>query len=167
MTGCSQEPASNSQVQTGPVLIEPRVSVGKVRAGMTSQQVLNELGQPDRKTGAALEYSSLGFAVIPGSNGIVAAVMCGDVTGLSGPFVSAFKGHTKQGIGMRSSREEVLQAYGEPALSEKFPRALESLQYPALGLTFTLEAGRVHHIIVRLGTTTETNRTVTLEPPPP
>ena len=163
-TGCSQEPSSNAQTQTGPLLIEPHVRVGKVRSGMTAQQVVSELGQPQRKIGMALEYSGQGFAVIPDSNGMVTAVMCGDVTGINGPFVTAFKGQTKEGIGMRSTREDLVKAYGEPAVSQKFPRGLESLQYAALGLTFTLEAGKVHHLIVRFGSTVETNRTITLEP---
>ena len=98
---------------------------------------------------------------------IVAAVLCGDVTGINGPFVKAFTGRTKEGIGMRSTRQEVVKVYGDPTVSEKFSRGLESLQYPMLGLTFTLEGGKVHHMIVRIGGALETNRTVTLEPPSP
>ena len=93
--------------------------------------------------------------------------MCGDVTGINGPFVKAFKGRTKEGIGMRSTREDVLRAYGEPTESEKFRGGLESMKYQPLGITFTLEGGKVHHMIVRLDGEAETNRTVTLEPAGP
>jgi hypothetical protein len=165
LAGCSEKTDSNQAIATGPVLIEPRVCVGKVRAGMSLQEIQKELG-PAQRRGNALEYSSFGFAVMFDSNGTVNAVMCGDVTGINGPFVTGFKGRTKEGIGMRSTRDEVVNAYGQPTVSETFPRGLESMQYPVLGVTFTLEGGQVHHLIVRLGSSVETNRTVTLEPPP-
>jgi len=165
LSGCTEKSDSNQAIATGPVFVEPHICVGKVRAGMNLQQVQSELGPPQRRANA-LEYPSLGFAVISDSNGTVSAVMCGDVTGINGPFVGAFKGRTKEGIGMRSTRDEVVRAYGQPTVSETFARGLESMQYPVLGLTFTLEGGQVHHLIVRLGSSVETNRTVTLEPPP-
>jgi hypothetical protein len=47
------------------IVIEPGVSIGPVRSGMTIQQVVAELGEPDRKEEAALEYWDLGLSVIP------------------------------------------------------------------------------------------------------
>lgn len=133
------------------MLIEPKVSVGKIHAGMTREQVVAELGPPERQTATALEYPRLGLAVMPGPDGVIRVVMCGDVTGINGPFVKAFKGRTKENIGMNSTRGEIITAYGEPGESEKMHLGLESLKYPDLGFAFTLDAGKVHHIIVRLG----------------
>ncbi len=133
------------------MVIEPRVAVGKIRAGMTLQQVVAELGEPGRRTATALEYPRLGLAVMPGAEGVVQVVMCGDVTGIKGPFVAAFKGRTREGLGMNSTRDEVIKALGDPPQNEKMKLGLESLGYPALGLTFTLDGGKVHHMIVRLG----------------
>jgi hypothetical protein len=158
--GCSDD--SGQTATRSPILIEPQVRVGKVRAGMSRDQVLAELGKPDRQTANAFEYTKLGFAVLPGSNG-VAAVMCGDVTGINGPLVKAFNGRTKEGIGMNSTREDVIKAFGEPTANEKFIAGLESMQYSPLGLTLTLEGGKVHHLIVRLQTNID--RTVNLPPP--
>jgi hypothetical protein len=132
------------------MLIEPNISVGKVRVGMSVQQLVAELGEPPRRTANSLEYPKLGFAVMPGPDGIVQVVMCGDVTGLNGPFTKVFSGRTKEGIGMNSSKEDLLKAFGEPTKSERMQGGLESLQYAETGMTFTLEAGKVHHIIVRL-----------------
>ena len=67
---------------------------------------------------------------------------------------------------MLSTRAELLKAYGEPSEGESFRGGLESMKYQPLGITFTLEGGKVHHMIVRLGAQSETNRTVTLEPAP-
>jgi hypothetical protein len=157
---------SGQQATSEPIVIEPNVGVGNVRAGMRVQQMVAQLGEPQRRTANALEYTRLGFAVLPDSNGVVKVVMCGDVTGINGPLVKAFAGRTKEGIGMHSTREDVVKAYGEPTENEKFRGGLESLKYQPLGITFTLEGGKVHHMIVRLGGSQETNRTVTLEPAP-
>jgi len=168
LTACSDNSNQGASApQPGePSLIEPNVRVGKVVAGMTVKQLVTQLGEPQRRTAKALEYTQLGFAVVPDSNGVLSIVMCGDVTGIHGPFVKAFTGRTKEGIGMFSTRDELLKAYGEPTESEKFPGGLESMKYQPLGMTFTLERGKVHHIIVRLGAASETNRSVTLEPAP-
>jgi len=162
--GCSDQSEGSSSAQNPPMVIDPHISVGKVRAAMTVDQVIAELGKPERRTATALEYSRLGLAVLPGSNGPVQVVMCGDVTGINGPFVKAFTGRTKEGIGMNSTRDEVIKAYGEPTSSEKFIGGIESLQYAPLGLTLTLEGSKVHHMIVRLQNQ-ELDRTVNLPSP--
>jgi hypothetical protein len=163
--GCSERTdgtAPNTAGTNAASFIEPQVAVGKIHSGMTAQQVVEAIGPPERKLANALEYPRLGLAVMPG-DGPVQVVMCGDVTGINGPFVSAFSGRTKEGVGMRSSREDVIRAYGEPAQGEKMRFGLESLTYPALGLTFTLEGGKVHHIIVRLPAA-ESEPTIAIEP---
>lgn len=168
--GCandSDQAASGAVATNTPILIEPNMSVGKVRAGMTLSQVVAELGEPPRRTATALEYPQLGFAVLPGPDDLAQVVMCGDVTGINGPFVKAFRGQTKEGIGMNSTREQVIRAYGEPTQAEKMRAGIESLKYQGLGITFTLEGGKVHHMIVRLRSPQEPDRTVTLEPAPP
>jgi hypothetical protein len=167
--GCSEKAdrsVSESAGTNPPVLIEPNISVGKVRAGMTLQQAVAELGEPQRRTAHALEYTRLGLALVPGPDGTVQVVMCGDVTGINGPFVKAFTGRTKEGIGMRSTRAEIIKAYGEPTANEKFWGGLESMGYPSLGITFTLDGGKVCHMIVRLRGAQPVDRTVTLEPAP-
>ncbi len=165
--GCSETSdqfTGDVAITNAPMVIEPNLSVGKVRAGLTVQQVVAELGEPQRRTATALEYPRLGLAVMPGPDGLAQVVMCGDVTGLTGPFVRAFTGRTKEGIGMNSTRQEIVKAYGEPTQSEKMRGGIESLKYQPLGITFTLERDRVHHMIVRLHAPTEPDRTVTLEP---
>src|SRR6266853_3880531 len=167
LTACSDNSNQcDSAPQPGdPPRIEPNVRVGKVVAAMTLKQLVTQLGEPQRRTAKALEYTQLGFAVVPDSNGVVSIFMCGDVTGVHGPFVKAFTGRTKEGMGMLSTRDELIKAYGEPTESEKFIGGIESLQYAPLGITFTLERGRVHHMIVRLHTQ-ESDRTVNLAPVP-
>jgi hypothetical protein len=166
---CSEKPSEAAAGVAGAnstLLIEPNIAVGPVRAGMTVEQVVAELGEPQRRPSNSLEYTRLGLAVMPGPDGKVQVVMCGDVTGINGPFAKAFTGRTKEGIGMYSTREEIIRAYGDPTASEKMRGGLESLQYEPLGMTYTLEDGKVHHMIVRLRGPQQPNRTVTLEPTP-
>jgi len=161
--GCSdksvQTPAANVSLS-----VEPNVGVGPVHKGMTAAQVIAVLGEPPRRPGKALEYPALGLAVIPGSNDVVQIVMCGDVTGINGRYVEAFTGKTKEGIGMKSTREDLVKAFGEPRDTQTFPGGAESVPYPALGITFTLERGRVHHMVVHLESAPD--RTVTIETAP-
>jgi hypothetical protein len=66
-----------------------------------------------------------------------------------GPFTKAFAGHTKEGIGIGSSRADVIHAYGEPtakqAGGEGWPN-FEVLRYRPLGLYFRLRDDRVDTI---------------------
>lgn len=160
VVSCRDKGKSNVVTENPPLLIEPGVSVGKVRTGMTLSQVRTELGEPQRATPNALEYTALGFAVMPGPDGEVQVVMCGDVVGNSGPLVRKFTGRTKEGIGLGSTRESVVKAYGEPSKDEKFLGARESMRYDSLGITFSLEDGKVHHMIIRLNAPSPTNSAV-------
>jgi len=168
-TSCSQQSgrteAENFKSNTA-IQIEPNSSVGNIRAGMTLEQVVTQMGEPPRRTSNSLEYPRLGLAVMPGPQGVVQIVMCGDVTGINGPFVKAFTGRTKEGIGMYSTRQDVIKSYGEPTSSERMRGGVESLQYQPLGITFTLEGDKVYHMIVRLGTSPPLDRSVSLEPVP-
>ena len=166
LAACSNNSESGGHGANEPLLIEPHVSVGKVRAGMSMKQIIADLGEPQRRTSSALEYANLGLAVVHDTNGVVQAVMCGDVTGIRGPYVKAFTGRTKEGIGMNSTRDEAVRAFGEPTSSERIAGGLESLKYIPLGISLTLEGGKVHHMIVMLAGAGEPDRSVTLEPAP-
>jgi len=164
--GCSEQPEQAAGQVNPPMSIEPGVAVGSIRAGMPVQEVIARLGKPERQTANALEYTRRGFAVMPNSEGLVQVVMCGDVTGLGGPLVKAFNGRTKEGIGLTSSRQDVVKAYGEPDVDEKLRGGTESMRYNSLGITFTLEAGKVYHMIVRLSAPAAPDRTISIEPVP-
>jgi outer membrane protein assembly factor BamE (lipoprotein component of BamABCDE complex) len=151
--GCSEDQViiSDPEDTREAGLIEPGKAVGGIRIGMTVRDVIEAFGEPDRRTSNALEYLKRGFAVMPDAQGVVRVVMCGDVTGLGGPLVKRFAARTTSGIGMGSTREEVLRVFGQPTVEETHMGSRESLDYRELGVTFSIEQGKVHHIIVRLG----------------
>jgi hypothetical protein len=133
------------------VAIEPGVAVGSVHSGMTIQQVIAELGQPDPTNyffdtnyygGPALEYSHLGLIVAPGKGGVVNRVT----------ITHSFAGRTKDGIGIGSSRADVIQAMGAPTFDKPGRQGYEFLRYAHLEsgghLVFQLHDGTVDIISV-------------------
>lgn len=136
--------------QQDTLLIVPWVSVGKVTKYMTTNEVESVLGKPEKWQGAMMVYDrSLGMSVAQTKRGAM-VVFCGD-SSLKYPGVKAFKGRTKEGIGMLSTRAEVIKALGQPPTSQASYAGdviQEQLEYKTLGLTFTLESGKVIHILV-------------------
>jgi hypothetical protein len=146
--GCSKRPAHGVLTSSESFVIEPGASIGPVRSDMTMQQVVAELGEPDRTNGSVLDYLNLGFSVIPGKGGVVKVVLCADHSGHGGLFTKAFAGHTKEGIGIGSSRADVVRAYGEPTTTKtvEFMPGCEILIYRPLGLDFRLQDSKVNLI---------------------
>jgi len=98
------------------ILITPNVSVGKVKVGMSEDEVVAALGKPEKMQGEVMIYDQqFGFSVICSQKKIVGDVFCGDSM-LDYPGVKKFKGRTKDGIGMESTRDDVIKAFGH----EKF-----------------------------------------------
>jgi hypothetical protein len=137
------------------VRILPGIGLGKVRFGMSFSEVRKKLGPPDRKTGGIYEYTSLGFAVMPGPKGRVAALMCGDGTcrtdaGFS--LADVFKGVTNEGIKMGSTTEQVVEAYGVPNKKDSSKVnevAFEEYHYTKLKMNFRFKDDRLIHLTLR------------------
>ena len=109
VASCSRR--STPSAPTASMEIVPETGVGPIKFGMTMDEVKSALGQPDPAPGKPLQYSSLGLAVIPRTrDGKVGAIMMGDSGG--GQLVERFKGVTTKGIGMKSTRQEIVAAYG-------------------------------------------------------
>ena len=134
--GCSTRPAHVAGASSESIVIEPGVAVGPVHSGMTIQQVIAELGQPERTKYSALEYTNLGIYISPGKSEVV------HIVGIFPPFA----GRTKEGIGLGSSRADIIQAYGEPTAAKPIKPGFEVLRYDPPGLNFELRDGKVDSI---------------------
>ena len=157
VAGCSKRPARGAVTSSASMVIEPGVCIGPVRSGMTMQQAIAELGEPDQQkdSSSILEYHSLGFTVLRGNKaGLVGTVLCLD-SGQGGPGTKSFAGHTKEGIGIGSSRADVISAYGEPTTIDhgRGQPQREVLIYRPHGLNFHIRDGKVHQIAVLFKTT--------------
>jgi hypothetical protein len=114
------------------VAIEPGVAIGSVRSGMTIQQVIEKLGPPDQTNDSVLMYAQLGIQIAPGSRGQVYRVT----------IAHPFAGHSKEGIGIGSSRPEVIRAYGDPTVAKPGTSGCEFLRYSGRGLVVQLHDGK-------------------------
>jgi hypothetical protein len=147
--GCSKRGSSALAASGTSVSIQPGAAVGKVRLGMTQQEVIAALGNPDRNSGSALQYLQYGIEVVLNGERGVKSIICGDENGPDSPMVKAFTGHTEEGIGLGSTRAEVVKAYGEPTKTEQRSQH-EGLWYRPQGLVFMIGAGKVEYIQVNL-----------------
>jgi hypothetical protein len=147
--------ASGSGVNTNPlptrseepILIVPGQSVGKVRKGMTTNEVEAVLGKPERWQGKIMVYDkTLGMSVGLTRKGVM-VIFCGDSM-LKYPGVKRFKGRTKGGVGMESSRADVIKEFGKPTTGQPWGDGQEQLEYRRLGLTFILDFGKVINFCV-------------------
>ena len=134
--GCSKRPTHSAWASSASTVIEPWVSIGPLHSGMTIQQVITELGQPEQTNDKELLYPHLGLQV--------AHAIGGDVM-YRVTIQHPFAGHTKDGIGIGSSRADVIQSFGEPKWDKHSPTGFELLTYekPGLGLDFKLQEGKV------------------------
>ena len=99
-------------------LIEPGVGIGDVRFGMTKEQVVEALGLPDKiwdfpESGRVmLAYRPRGLEMtIQEDDGVVEFECSAECFN---PGSRPFAGHTAKGIGIGSTRDTVLAAYGQP-----------------------------------------------------
>jgi len=105
---------------------------------MSQQQVEAALGQPSSKNGMAWIYKSQGMFVSFGNNGVMFNIKC----------VSPFAGVTKEGIGIGSTRAELMAAYGNPDQDQHFEHGDENLWFASLGTSFYVEKDKVTSLIV-------------------
>ena len=136
VTGCSKRPAHSAWALSASPVIEPWVSIGPLHSDMTIQQVITELGQPEQTNNRELLYPNLGLQVAHAVGGNVMYRVT-----IQRPFA----GHTKDGIGIGSSRADVIQSFGEPKFDKHFPTGFELLTYekPGHGVFFYLQDGKV------------------------
>ena len=136
--------------QAPPLPVVPGVGIGPVRLGMTSEEVRQVLGRPDkvRMTEDGLPSvmwytKSLGVTVLFGSdederNRVVA------VSGSLGQYVAKrfrdFTGTTPEGIGLGATAQEIIAAYGETDNHTISQNGEEVIVYAQPSLDFRLSA---------------------------
>jgi len=163
-TGCSKEkPSTESQPAAPdvkakpPVLIAPNAGVDAVQKGMNKQQVEAALGKPEKIKGKWWYYLDRGMIVAFGDNGVMFNIKC----------INPFAGVTKEGIGIGSTRAELLAAYGNPSEEKHFQASgsgavvsagagsgkagtFDNLWFAKLGISFDLQNDKVTSFIVHL-----------------
>ena len=161
------EPAAKAK-EAAEMIVTPSVGIGPVRFGMTADQVIRLLGEPDKivspnKDYKLLEYYSRGFSVHATTQRGVLMVTC--YTSKFFAFrVRDFAGRTDKGIKMGASRSAIEQAYGKPSsvreatMKDVFGKRANDpdkktgqvdLTYNNPGLTFSLHDNALDSIMIR------------------
>jgi hypothetical protein len=129
-------------------LVVPGKAVGPIQLGMSQDEVRAAVGEPERTSLGGWEYLSGGYAVLLDKDRhTVDAILGGDMGYPHGELVKAFVARTREGIGMGSTRAEVVKAFGVPAVDSRPDGGGEVLSYP--GLDLALIEGSVVHLTVR------------------
>lgn len=143
--------AQDASEGTANWLIIPGEAVGPISLGMSEEEVTSAVGAPERTSLGAWEYLSTGYAVLLGDeSGKVSAVLAGggnDQVRLD----KRFHGRTAAGIGMGSTKQEILEALGEPSLERPLGDSVH-LAYSHLGIEFMLTQNVVNWFAVRPAT---------------
>lgn len=125
-----------------PLPIVPGQSVGPVALGMPRAEVEQAFGPPQRVAFGAWEYPTLGLAIgfeKDRVSGISAGSgSCGDPERL---LEKAFAGQFAEGVGMGSTKQEVLAVLGEPLGPGATQGNIEMLMYHNMDISF--ENGRL------------------------
>lgn len=128
-------------------VIEPLVGMGEVRFGMTIEQVKGIFGEPQRMTGRACEYLDYGFAIVPGRDGTVYSIMCGDAGVPDSPLIKKCRCRTDKGIGMGSNMLDIMSAYGRPSSTKRQPGNVVELKYNWINSQLSLRDNKVVHMM--------------------
>jgi hypothetical protein len=155
LAGCQSDPYAHlySKAEQAkphePLLIVPFERVGKITPDMTVDDVIAAVGKPDRRNAPTnLEYLRYGYSVMARRNGQVILIQCGDPCDKTSALIKMFAGRTKEGIGMESTRSEIIAAFGQPTVAGPWGDGEERLEYKDHGLSFVLADGKVHFLAV-------------------
>ncbi|MAE61283.1 MAG: hypothetical protein CMJ49_07995 [Planctomycetaceae bacterium] len=139
--GVPAEGLNPPQPTDNDLTLTPLVGLGPIEFGMTAEQVIAAIGEPDESKfdGVDLRYQSRGFSVaVPPSVGLT-IINCYSSEAFGGVWaINDFAGRTDKGIRMGASHNDIVAAYGEPD-SQTDAGGIVSLKYEMLKLTFGLK----------------------------
>ena len=100
--------------ESPPLQWEPFTELAGVRVGDSREQVISTLGQPSSESERIIDYTGRGFSVYLTESGQVYGFACGSGCGPERALAARFKYRTKEQIGINSTEEAVIAAYGKP-----------------------------------------------------
>ncbi|MHC4417945.1 MAG: hypothetical protein ACYSU6_05090 [Planctomycetota bacterium] len=118
-------------------VVEPLVGIDKVRFGMTVEEMKKILAEPQNTRGR---------------DNTVTMITCGDRRRADSPLVKNCRCRTKKGIGIGSSKEDIIKAYGEPSLTQPTRDNAVTLSYDQLNSDFMLRDDKVTYMMFRAET---------------
>lgn len=101
-----------AQQVTGRFIVKPGIGMGGLLFGMDQTEIETHLGPPNFKEGDSI-FQYTGLAII-GKDGNVYIITCGDATSTTSRHATDCPCQTTEGIQIGSTKQDVLNAYGEP-----------------------------------------------------
>jgi len=147
----TQEPVV-APTTRGELDIVPLAGVGPIDFGMSKEQVIEKLGQPDRSEGGgiAMYYlGSRGLSLLFDFRRGVMEIQCWSKEfPMAPPEMKTFAGKTEKGIAMGAERSEIIAAYGEP---DKIitKNQVDALRYEKLRTDFVIFENKLVNIKVK------------------
>jgi len=138
-----------SEAEAAKLTIVPGIGIGEVKFGMSREQIVAILGEPEfTNLGAYLCYPSRGLQLIlvgrePDRLGMIIANPM-DLVALTR---NEFPGQTDKGIRMGSSEQQVREAYGAPDPPLPTDKGQGIARYGKLAIMFGFVDGKVQQII--------------------
>jgi outer membrane lipoprotein-sorting protein len=150
--GIAKLPASPKDQDVAAPIVTPKVGIGPARFGMSKDEVIRVLGQPDaipaEGRGMMLQYFSRGYSLMVSPQRGLAVITCvSQKTFLV--KVRDFRGKTPDGIGMGASAKDIEKAYGKPDRRENNGPTTVYLSYHRLGLNFVLFDDKVVQMMLQ------------------
>ena len=143
---------ADEEEATEELIVEPLVGIGEVQFGMSKDEIIEHFGQPDKvhtqTKGTKLNYvasKGLGFEV-DSELGLQKIQCWSDTWPEQLPFaVTTFAGRTEEGIGIGSTREQIVVAYGQPDRTgfDANKGVIEGLDYDKLRINFSIWQDKV------------------------
>ena len=129
------------------LIIHPGVGMVDLPLGADQAKIKEILGPPDFMVGEGL-YQYTGLLVVA-REGKVYAFHCGDGNKPDSRHVTGCKIRTKEGIGMDSTGQDVINAYGQPddKRDVKILKGGSRWLYRSTATIFGLYDGKVHYMI--------------------
>ena len=142
--GQIKQPASdpNKSENHSKFLIEPLVGMGKLHFGMSREEMIKILGQPHGINMPNInDYTEFGLTVVMREN-VVWGIFCGDKSKLDSELIKNCKCKTTRGIGMGSTKQQIIAAYGEPTRIVP-DNGLTMMLYKNIAMNFSLRDDNV------------------------
>lgn len=128
-----KKPADPNKSEESKFLIEPLVGMGKLHFGMSRDEMIKVLGEPQGINMPNInDYTEFGLTVVI-RNGVVWSISCG----LDPSMIKKCKCMTTKGIRMGSTKQQIIAAYGEPfRIADE--NGLMVLRYKNILMSFSL-----------------------------
>jgi hypothetical protein len=129
-------------------LMEPGVGMGKLHFGMTKDDMISILGQPQATNYVSIyDYRTFGVTIFIRA-GLIWGISCSRGDAPDDRRVDNCRCQTTRGIKIGSTKQQIIEAYGEPTtirIENRFTRML----YKTFTMDFRLKDDKVVHIGVQ------------------